>query len=179
MTILQTALGEVLIRPSKPEDGPAYRALRLEALKNHPTAFGADHDENLLHPDEHWQKRVTTDDEREALFFAEHEGNLIGMTGIYRESGRKAQHSAQVWGVYVRPEWRGAHIADRLIEECLSWAYRKGIVIAMLGVSIDNEAAIRCYERCGFTKVGTWPKAIQVEGQFVDEYIMACSLENH
>ena len=85
MPVLQTTKGEVLIRPSQPGDGSGYRELRLEALKNHPTAFSADYEENLLHADEHWQQRVSTDVEWEALFFAEHGGRLIGMTGIFRE----------------------------------------------------------------------------------------------
>ncbi len=175
--IIQTSRGEVSIRPSRPEDWEEYRALRLQALKDHPTAFGADYEENLQHPKEQWTKRVSTEDEREGLFFAEHEGRLIGMTGIFREQGAKARHTAQVWGVYVDPDWRGFRIADRLIEECLAWARRKGVTIAVLGVSTDNDPAIRCYERCGFVKTGTWPKAIRYKGQYVDEYLMACSLE--
>jgi RimJ/RimL family protein N-acetyltransferase len=174
-TILQAPHGAVLIRPSLPEDWTAYRALRLEALEHHPTAFGADYEESRLRPDEHWQRRVNTDDEREALFFAEHKGALIGTTGIYRDSGRRTRHSAEVWGVYVKPEWRGARIAEALIRACLGWGHQKGIVIARLGVATNNLPAIRCYERCGFVICGTLPKVLLHEGQYVDEYLMACS----
>ena len=45
----------------------------------------------------------------------------------------------------------------------------------MLGVAIENQSAIQCYERCGFVKVGTRPKAILHDGRFIDEYIMARS----
>ena len=63
-----------MIRPCRPDDWPAYRELRLQALRDHPTAFGASYEDNLLHPQEHWEKRMETDDEREALFFAEFRG---------------------------------------------------------------------------------------------------------
>ena len=70
------------------------------------------------------------------------------------------------------------HLAEALIEACLDWARGKGIIIARLGVSIDNPSAIRCYERCGFTIDGTIPKAILHEGHYVDEYLMSRPLED-
>jgi len=175
---LPTPRGEVILRPSRAEDWQAYRELRLEALRDHPTAFGADYNENLLHPDEFWQKRVSPDSEQQAFFFAEQARGLIGMTGIFRKSGRKSKHAATVWGVYVRPEWRGLHLAEKLIEACLEWGRRNEIVIASLGVAVDNKPAIRCYERSGFTRTGALPKAIQYEGVYVDEYLMFRSLED-
>lgn len=177
-TSLPTPRGEVTIRACRPEDWPAYRELRLQALRDHPTAFSASYEDNLLHRQEFWQKRLTTDDEREALFLAESRGALIGMTGIYRDLGKKTRHQGDIWGVYVKPEWRGVHLAEALIEACLGWARGKGIVIARLGVATDNLAAIRCYERCGFITDGTIPKAILHEGHYVDETLMSCSLEN-
>jgi ribosomal protein S18 acetylase RimI-like enzyme len=168
----KTPHGEVLIRPIQREDWAVYRELRLEALKNHPTAFGADYEENQQHSDEHWQKRVEIDDEREALFFAEYRGEIIGMTGIYRDPGKRARHAATVWGVYVKPEWRGAHIAQALIEACLGWAREKEIVIARLGVEATNRSAIRCYERSGFRTYGIVAKAVRHEGQYFDACLM-------
>jgi RimJ/RimL family protein N-acetyltransferase len=176
-TLLQTERGEIRILPSQPRDWTAYRTMRLEALRNHPTAFGSSYEDNLLHEDGHWQQRVTTQDEREALYFAWHEGRLIGMTGIYRDLGRKQLHAAEVWGVYVKPEWRGLHIAEALIEACLDWARKKKVVIARLGVAVDNLPALRCYERCGFTTTGVVQRAIFHDGQFVDEYLMSCLLD--
>jgi GNAT superfamily N-acetyltransferase len=131
--LLQTPRGEVLIRPSEPGDAQAYRALRLEALKQHPTAFGSDYEESLLRPEEHWHNRLKSDPEKEILFFAEMQGKLVGMTGIYRGSGRKQAHSATVWGVYVIPELRGLHIAEALIRACLDWGREHGVIIARLG----------------------------------------------
>ncbi len=49
---------EIIIRHSTPADVDSFRELRLEALKNHPTAFGADYEEYAARPNEYWQKRT-------------------------------------------------------------------------------------------------------------------------
>ena len=175
--ILQTPYGEILIRPSRPEEWAAYRELRLEALKNHPTAFGSDYEETLAHPDSYWQERMQLDDDRDALFLAELEEKLIGMTGIHRDNGKKGRHAAMVWGVYVRKGWRGLRIADELIRLCLDWGIRHGVVIARLGVATTNTAAIHCYERCGFSNYGIERKSMLYNGVYSDEYLMDCSLQ--
>jgi ribosomal protein S18 acetylase RimI-like enzyme len=170
--------GDVILRRSRREDAASYRELRLEGLRNHPTAFGADYEESAARPDSAWVERLDMNDEEEALFLAEHEGALIGMTGIYRSLSPRHKHQATVWGVYVREEWRGQHIAEALIQNCLDWARDKGVVIARLGVAADNRPAIRCYERCGFKTYGREAKALLHEGKYIDEYLMACELES-
>ena len=74
-----------------------YRALRLDALQNEPAAFASDYEESLLRPDTFWRDRLKFDPDSEALFFAEREADLVGMTGIYRGAGKKQQYSATIW----------------------------------------------------------------------------------
>ncbi|HEX6035200.1 MAG TPA: N-acetyltransferase, partial [Anaerolineales bacterium] len=98
-------------------------------------------------------------------------------TGIARGGSPKTRHSATIWGVYVRPEWRGLHIAEELIQACLIWARARKIVAARLGVAAANASAIRCYERCGFRVTGTEPRAVYYEGQYHDFHMMYCPLD--
>ncbi|MGE5251104.1 MAG: N-acetyltransferase family protein [Bacteroidota bacterium] len=175
--VYSTARGEVLIRPAAPADALAYRELRLEALKNHPTGFGASYEESLKHPLDHWEQRMRMDSEKEVLFLAEHRHELIGMTGLYRNPSPEYKHTGTVWGVYVRQAWRGLHVAEALIRACLDWARAKGMVIAKLGVTADNLPAIRCYERCGFKTYGIEPRARYHQGRYLDGCLMACPLE--
>lgn len=176
-TIFSTKRGDIILRSAVPGDATAYREMRLEALREHPHAFGAGYEETLAHPDTYWQKRMQMDDEWDALYLAEYGGKLIGMTGIHRDSGKKGQHAALVWGVYVRDGWRGMRIADELIRLCLDWGRRHGVVIARLGVATTNTAAIRCYERCGFSNYGIERKSVFQDGVYYDEYMMDCLLE--
>ena len=85
---------------------------------------------------------------------------------------------ALMCGVYVRPEWRGLHLAGALIETCADWARERDVVILKLGVMTNNESAIHCYKRCGFTVYGTEPGALFHEGQYYDEFLMYRSLDD-
>ncbi len=169
---------EIIIRLTASTDVNSYRELRLEALKNHSTAFGADYEENMLKPSSYWEEELTLKVEKQALFFAEQNGQLIGMAGIFRSSSKKSLHSAGLWRVYVKPAWRGRHISEALIYSCVKWAKQKNIIIVKLAVVTSNLSAIRCYEHCGFKVYGTEPKAIKYEGIYHDEYLMSISIEN-
>jgi GNAT superfamily N-acetyltransferase len=175
--ILDTPRGKILIRESSPLDAPRYRELRLEALQDSPIAFSADYQQNLSQPPKYWQDRLTMQPDEATIFLAEHDGGLIGMTGIMRNSSPKVRHSAWVWGVYVSPAWRGLRIADELIYSCLGWARPRRIVIAKLGVAAINQPAIKCYERCGFKTYGTEPRAVFYQGEYYDEYLMFIDLD--
>jgi RimJ/RimL family protein N-acetyltransferase len=167
----------IIIRHAALADVNSFRELRLEALKDNPTAFGQDHDENILRPQSYWEKTLTINNEEQALFFAERNGQLLGMTGIYRSLSKKNLHSAGIWGVYVKPDWRGRHISQALIQFCLDWAKQKSVVVVKLAVVTNNLSAIRCYKNCGFTTYGKESKALRLDGIYYDEYLMSCEIE--
>lgn len=172
-----TIHGNLVIREATPADAVRFRQLRLDALQNNPIAFTADYQKNLNHPAKYWQDLLTLQADEATIFLAEHEENLIGMTGIARGGSPKTRHAAWVWGVYVCPEWRGLHIAEELIRSCFTWAKSRKIVLAKLGVAAVNEPAIKCYERCGFKTYGTEPRAVLYAGNYYDEYLMSIDLD--
>lgn len=173
-----TSIDGIRFRPATLADMKSFRELRLEALQNHPIAFGQDYTEALSRPQKYWEERLTINNEEEAIFLAEdeQEEKLIGMTGIYHRLSNKSKHSATIWGVYVRPKWRGNHIAEALIRSCLRWAKEHDVVIAKLAVVTSNQAAIRSYERCGFSTYGVESKVIFYDHQYYDEYLMSVEL---
>ncbi len=173
-----TPRGKALIREAKPTDAFQFRELRLGALQDSPIAFTADYQKNLNHPPKYWEDLLTMQPDESTIFLATHEEALIAMTGIARAGSPKTRHSAWVWGVYIRPEWRGLHIAEELILSCFAWAKVRKIVIVKLGVAAVNQPAIRCYERCGFKIYGTEPRAIFHEGKYYDEHLMYRSLDD-
>ena len=173
---ITTAHGTVVLREANLADVHEYRDLRLNALLDSPAAFSADYQTNLNYPMSFWEGRLTFD-QHGMTFFAEYGGKLLGMSGIRIGESPKTKHGAYVWGVYVRPEWRGQHVAEALIKTCAGWAQQRGVVILKLGVIANNESAIRCYERCGFRTYGTEPRALFHEGNFYDEYLMSRALD--
>ena len=173
---LDTARGAVILREANLADAAQFRDLRLSGLQDSPTAFSADYQVNINHPMSFWEGRLSFD-EHGVIFFVEHESFLIGMSGIRQGESPKTKHGAYVWGVYIRPEWRGLHLAEALINLCADWAGSRGIVILKLGVMANNESAIHCYKRCGFTVYGTEPRALFYENQYYDEYLMSRDLQ--
>ena len=175
---LVTPLGTTVIREANVADAPSFRGLRLEALENSPIAFSADYRKNLNHPAKYWEDLLAPHPEESTMFLGEDEGRLIAMTGVMRGNSPKTRHSAWIWGVYVTPKWRGLHIAEEIIHSCIEWARARNVVLVKLGVSSVNQPAIRCYERCGFQVYGTEPRAVFVDDQYFDEYLMFKSLDD-
>ena len=171
-TLVHTVKGDVLIRTATLADVDGYRALRLEALRKHPTSFGQSYETILAQPQSYWVERLEPNPNL-CMYFAEHGETLVGMNGIVRSEAPKLRHSATIWGVYVKADWRGQHVAEAMIRACLDWAKANGVTIAKLAVVSDNQSAIRCYERCGFTTYGVEPQVIFYQGKYYDENLMS------
>ncbi len=170
-----TSKGIVALRIANETDAPAYRLLRLEALKNHPLAFAADYDESLALPEAYWVGRLKVDraDSWLATFFADYNGELVGTCGIFRSKSAKAKHEAEIIGMYVHPEWRGLGLAEGMLAICEAWAKEGRVKVVKLGVVATNTAAIRCYVKCGYQVYGVEPLALFYEGLYYDELLMA------
>jgi ribosomal protein S18 acetylase RimI-like enzyme len=173
--LLPTPKAPITIRTAVAEDAASLRELRLEALANHPTAFGADYAAAAADSPAVWVDRIAkyAAEDQGVIAVAAAGGQLIGLMGLYREHWPKTRHGGTLWGVYVKPEWRGLRVGEALVEECAAWARARGMTIIKLGVSTTNEPAIRCYTRCGFTIYGTDPKTLCLDGVYYDEFLMA------
>jgi len=171
--VVHTPRGDVLIRPGREEDAGAYRQIRLEALKNHPDAFGTAYEKAAALPAEYWPERLrgagTT---APMMFFAWAGQELVGLCGLAREDGVKVDHNADLISMYVRTEWRGVGIADALIDAVLDWGRRNGVRIVRLSVVRHNLSARRVYERSGFERYGTEPEYIHQGGAYHDMVLM-------
>ena len=168
----------ISLRLAVPSDAQALRLLRLEALQDNPAAFSADYELTRAQTVSEWEERIASQLETAtgAICAATTGGNLVGMCGIATGHWPKTSHSATIWGAYVKPQWRGAGIGRRMIDECLRWAKAHGATVAKLGVITSNEPAIRCYRRCGFTEYGIEPRAINFDGKTHDELLMGRTL---
>ncbi len=177
-TSIQTSRGTVLVRYAGPQDAARLRALRLEALSTHPEAFSQDYQEAAAKTEEAWTRRLLVDPRQsdEVICVAATGDDLVGMAGLYRFKSEKTKHAGNVWGVYVKPEFRNLHIAEQLIRLCLAWAKEQGLLVAEIGAIADNAAAIRCYLRCGFRVFGVEPQALLWDGIMHDELLMSVNL---
>ena len=181
----QGAPDGIQIRPIGAADLAAYKALRLEALRAHPEAFGSDYAEQAAEPDSAWEGRIRASLEGEAsriLVAADSDAGaragadapreLAGMVAAFRDGGVKTRHSAILVGVYVAPRWRGRRLADAIVREAVAWCAAAGVRFVRLAVETNNVPAVRCYHRCGFQICGVQPEVIRIGDTYHDEFHM-------
>jgi ribosomal protein S18 acetylase RimI-like enzyme len=175
---LTTPNGIVEIRPAIPADAAAVRELRLEALALHPESFAADHASTQAGSDNEWIELINryADNCQGILCIAMVEGRLIGLLGLVRGHWPKTRHGGTIWGAYVKAQWRGLHVGEALLQECIAWGQANGLTLLKLGVVTSNTSAIRCYARCGFTIYGIDPQAIYYEEVYYEELLMVRSI---
>lgn len=163
-----------VVRPVRAGDESAIRDLRLEGLRLHPTAFGADLDETAARPDGYWQDWVAgyLDSDMNTAFVAEADGELVGMTVFRRGSSSKTRHNANVYAVYVRAAWQGQGVATQLLEAGVAWAAEHGVRLLKLMVEANNVDAVRCYARNGYSVYGVDPQGIFHDGVYYDGLLM-------
>ena len=146
---------------------PAYRELRLDALRQDPTAFGSSYEEEAQLNEEEWKKRTRT------ALCAFSGSDMIGMTTYLRISQQKNRHLAYIFAVYVKPSHRGQGVARQLIEKALADIQAMpGVVKVKLTVTESQRAAVALYKRFGFRVTGTLKQELCVEGRFYDQLAM-------
>jgi ribosomal protein S18 acetylase RimI-like enzyme len=86
------------------------------------------------------------------------------------------EHVLEVNGLAVDPEQQGRGVGRRLMEEAKSAAVRRGASKLSLRVLAPNATARRLYEACGFTVEGVLVGEFSLNGELVDDVLMACRL---
>jgi len=159
-----------ILRNIRRDEAEKYWPLRLEALKNHPEAFGASFEMSIQLPMSEVQERIHNEADNYILGAYTEEGILAGTMGFRREQGLKLRHKGYIWGVYVSPSYRGCRLASRLLREVLDRGKElEGIEQINLSVVTTNESARRLYEQYGFETYGIERNALIVQGKGYDE----------
>ena len=145
---------------------------RLGALQESPEAFGSSYEDSVLKPREEAIGRLKSEPGTFVLGCLDDEA-LIGAVGFVQEKGTKVQHSGFIPGLYVVPERRGQGIGKRLMEEAISRASTNETIEQIhLTVVVKNVSAQKMYESLGFRVCGIAPRALKVNGQYLDENVM-------
>lgn len=159
------------IRPLTRDDAAAFRAVRLEALRDSPTAFGSSHHEEAHQPLEWFARRLESDDG--TMLGAFEEGALVGIVGVVREPAAKERHRAAIRSMFVAPSARGRGVASALLRHALAVADAlPGVWQVILTVTAGNDAAMRLYRAHGFTSYGLLPSSLYVGERYYDDVLM-------
>ncbi len=88
-----------------------------------------------------------------AIFVAELEGDLIASGFVLeKEASDSLKHDryAYLGFMYVKPEYRGKGVNQKVLDALLNWAKERGLTEVRLEVYSENSAAVRAYEKAGF-----------------------------
>jgi RimJ/RimL family protein N-acetyltransferase len=161
------------VRVLDAEDAAAFQSLRLEALRECPTAFSSSYEEECDIALSRVAERLTPTPDR-AVFGVFESAALVGTAGLQRESARKLAHKAFIWGVYVAPLFRKRGAGRRLLQDVLAHAaLMPGLRQVSLGANSANPASIALYKSVGFEPFGVEKGFLLVDGVLYDEIHMA------
>jgi ribosomal protein S18 acetylase RimI-like enzyme len=148
---------EVQVRLAQPDEWAVVRDVRLAALADAPDAFASTLGRETGQTEAEWRSRIAA----RPWFLAWHEGQPAGLVAMFPEQtvGPPDWHLVSMW---VRPEARGAGVADRLVAAVLAHAKAAGAAQVTLWVVIGNDRARAFYQRMGFMPTGrrqVYPRA--------------------
>ena len=110
------------------------------------------HDEQLEH-----LISVLIEQAQGCLLVAEVDGQIVGMLWGYMDVQFFSQvRIAKDFLLYIEPKRRKGRAAFQLVKRFEAWAFEAGAAEVNMGVSadIDNETAVKFYERLGYTPTG-------------------------
>lgn len=106
-------------------------------------------------------------------YVAEWEGKTVGTFFLKANQPDLGSHVVNA-GYMVHPDFRGRGIAEQLCRFSLTEAKRLGFKAMQFNCVIaTNEVAVRLWQKCGFSIIGTLPKAYQHQTLgLVDAHVM-------
>jgi ribosomal protein S18 acetylase RimI-like enzyme len=143
----------VSIRPVTPLNVFTFKAVRLRALQDTPHAFSSTYAKESQFADSEWLAWTERmNGETGAGFLAMDGETTCGIAGSFLDQNDPTR--AHLISMWTAPTHRQQGIGRLLIKEVLRWARRRNARTLLLMVTGNNEAAIRFYERLGFTRTG-------------------------
>ena len=167
------------LRKLAAEDAEAFWTLRVQALRDHPEAFGMSYEEALATPMgeliERFRSDITKPDNFVVGLF---DGSrLLGTVAFRRESMSKLHHKGMFWSVYVAPELRGKGMGEAMVRRAIEYAVAlPGLEQIDLSVAKSSTAARKLYASLGFEAFAYEPRALKVGDHYVDEEHMKLQL---
>lgn len=143
----------IAIEPITFERIAAFKAIRLRALQDTPSAFGSTYERECRLTDEDWKNRVIRWSGDSGIgFLAFDEGAACGLAGSFLDPDDPSR--AQLISMWTAPSHRQRGVGRMLVNEVAAWAHGRGARVLQLLVTSTNSPAILFYQRLGFVPTG-------------------------
>lgn len=136
---------QFIVRVLDEADWQTYRDMRLTALQESPDAFAAAYATEKDYAEDLWRERMR----RAVRLVASDEGVDVGIVSI-GEAPADFDDAAELFGLWVRPELRGAGVAKDLVMMAAREASRRGRRQLVYWVSTENGRAVAFASGRGF-----------------------------
>lgn len=143
-----------VVRPLRPDEWQAYRAIRLRALLEAPDAFGSTLAREEALALDTWAARVAKAAVSgiDCPLVADAGGEFVALAWAKVDADDAA--IVNLFQMWVAPEWRAQGVAGALLRHAIGWAEARGAQAVQLGVNCTNRAAVALYAHAGFVAVG-------------------------
>jgi len=173
--------GDIVIRRLGVADAEDYRAFRLTALRETPTAFTSSFVEENSKPLSATVARLAAFEPGPGALIGAFNptGELIGSAGLDIPGRRQERHKATLFGMAVLGTATGRGVGRVLVQRILQIAKAdEKLYQVALTVSEHNEPARRLYTSCGFAVWGREPRAVVVDGTAIAKLHMLHMLDD-
>jgi len=144
---------KMVIEPITAANLLVFKDVRLRALQEAPYAFGSTYAREVQFSDAEWAKRAERWNGENGIGFVAMDGDMAcGIAGSFLDE--KDATRAQLLAMWTAPTHRQRGVGRLLVNDVLNWARGRNARVLQLMVTSNNEAAIRFYERLGFTRTG-------------------------
>ncbi|WOD10213.1 GNAT family N-acetyltransferase [Pseudomonas sp. NyZ704] len=137
------------IRPAQPTDLPQLLQFEQGVIEAERT-----YNTDIRNQARYYDLNQLIADERSLLLVAEQTGALVGSGyAQLRESKPHLHHDfhSYLGFMYVKPAYRGQGVNRAIINRLLAWSREKQATHCYLDVYAGNAAAVRAYEKAGFS----------------------------
>ena len=143
----------VVIEPITRQNALAFKAVRLRALKDSPTAFSSTYADESRDTDEDWLRRADRwNGDRSVSFLALGSAEPCGIIGSFLD--RAEPSKAHLVSMWVAPAHRRKGVGRALVHAVLDWARSKDAQTVCLAVTSNNDTAATFYGSLGFSFTG-------------------------
>jgi ribosomal protein S18 acetylase RimI-like enzyme len=143
----------ITLEPITEQNVLIFKAARLRALKDTPSAFGATYAKESLLTNADWIRRAARWNGESAVLYLAMDGNdACGIAGsLLDEADATRAHLISMW---TSPTHRRQGVGRLLVDQIFRWARLRGAGTMLLLVTSNNDRAIAFYKTLGFTLTG-------------------------
>lgn len=167
-----SSTGYTSIRVLNSQDATEYQSLRLLALSTDPDAYFSTFQEASALPLFAFEQEVRTQPEPFG-YYGWFEDGLKAYISLQMPYFEKQKHTADIFNLYVHPDYRRRGIATTMVTHCIERARQTHTIESLfLSVMDGNSKAIQLYEELGFKRYGNKQHALKSGTRYVNELYM-------